>query len=66
MDRSLLLYDTALGVLCIGLRSLLAEINALDNRALLRHLNLQDFTLLALVVTGDHQNRIPLLNMQFN
>ena len=43
-----------------------AEIHALDNRALLRHLDLQDFALLALVVAGDYQNRIPLLNMQFN
>ena len=53
MDRSLLLEDTALGILRIGLGGLLDDVHTLDDGTLLRNLDLQDFALLALAVTGD-------------
>ncbi len=63
MDRSLLLDDTSLGILSIGLGSLFAQVHALDDGTLLLDVDLQDFALLTLAVAGVHVNRIPFLNM---
>ena len=66
VDRSLLLDDATLRILRVGLRGLLADVHALDNRTRLRHLDLQDLALLAFAVTRDDLNHIPFLNMQFH
>ena len=63
MDRSLFLDDAALGILGIGLGGLLAEVHAFNDSTLLRNLDLQDFTRLALAVAGDDLNLVPFLNM---
>ena len=63
MDRSLFLDDAALGILRIGFGGLLAKVHPLDDGTLLFSFDLQDFALLALVVTGDDLHHIPFLNM---
>ena len=63
MNRSLLLDDSTLRILCIGLGGLLADVHALDDGTLLGRIDLQDFALLALAVAGDNVNLIPFLNM---
>ena len=63
MDRRFFLDDAALGILRVGFGSLLAEVHAFDDGTLLRNLDLQDFALLAFVVTGNDLDHIPLLNM---
>ena len=42
VDRSLLLEDTALGILRIGLGGLLDDVHTLDDGTLLRNLDLQE------------------------
>ena len=51
------------GILRVGFGSLLAEVHAFDDGTLLRNLDLQDFALLAFVVTGNDLDHIPFLNM---
>ena len=63
MDRRFFLDDTTLGVLRIGFGGLLAKVHPLDDGTLLFSFDLQDFALLALVVTGDDLHHIPFLNM---
>ncbi len=63
MDRRFFLDDTTLGVLRIGFGGLLAKVHPLDDGTLLLSFDLQDFALLALVVTGDDLHHIPFLNM---
>lgn len=63
MDRSLLLDDTSLGILRIGLGGLLAKVHPLDDGTLLLDIDLQDLALLALAVAGIDLDRVPFLNM---
>ena len=66
MNRSLLLHDTALGVLGIGLGVLADHVHALDDGALLADQHFEDLTLLPLALAGVHDHRVPFLDMQFH
>ena len=65
MHRSFLHEDAALRSLLVRFRVTLYFVDALDdNLALLRH-SRDDFALFAFILTGQHDDRVALLNVQF-
>ena len=63
MDRSFLLLDTPLRVLCAGLSVLSDDGDTLDDGALLVDQDLEDAALLALVSTTEDDDLVALLDM---
>ena len=65
MDRSLLLYDTALGILGVGFGVLADHVHTFNDRALVVDKDLKHFSLLTLALACIDDHRVPFLNMQF-
>jgi hypothetical protein len=65
VDGSLLLDETTLRILRVGLCSLLADVYTLYNSTLLRSIYREYLTLCATAIASIDVNHVPFLNMQF-
>ena len=63
MNRSLLLYDASLRILCRWLSALRYHVHTLYDGTVLVNEDLEHLTCLALISTGNNDNGIVFLNM---